>query len=200
MDEGISDEQALLAAAARGDRGAFGALVQCYQRRAYAVAYSYVRNRDDAMELAQESFARAFRAIRGFRGERPFYPWLYRIIRNACLNHLKRKRRRSEESLDRLVEAGFDVAARQAGPGDKVEIGELRERIWEALEQLTPAQREILRLRHLLEFSYAEIAETLGIPQGTVMSRLHAARRSLRAVLEVAEVEEGANDSHASVV
>lgn len=194
------DEDAVLAAAARGDRQAFGALVRRYQHRAYAVAYSYVHNRDDALELAQESFARAFRAIRRFKGGRPFYPWLYRIIRNTCLNHLKKKRRRGEASLEQLVEAGFDVPARMPDPGDAAELGGLRERIRSALDQLTPAQREILRLRHLLEFSYSEIAGILGIPQGTVMSRLHAARKSLRAVLAGEGEEEPVNDPRASVV
>jgi RNA polymerase sigma-70 factor (ECF subfamily) len=189
MEELLFDEKAALAAARKGDRAAFGGLVRAYQRRAYAVAYSFVRNRDDALELSQEGFVRAFRSMSRFNAEMPFYPWLYRIIRNACLNHLKKKRRHGETSLDRMMESGYDARELRRGPSESAELGDLKEAIGVAMAQLTPDQREILRLRHFLELSYAEIAECLEIPQGTVMSRLHGARKGLRRVLETTAPE-----------
>jgi RNA polymerase sigma-70 factor, ECF subfamily len=180
----LTDERALLSAARQGDRGAFGSLVREYQRRAYAAAYSLVGNRDDALELSQDAFVRAFKAMDRFELDRPFYPWLYRIIKNTCFNHLKKKKRRGESSLDSMMEKGYD--ARDAGPGPRQAAAQsgLQSCIREAMDALSKEHQEILRLRHFLEFSYAEIAEQLNVPQGTVMSRLHGARKALRNVLE----------------
>ena len=184
MEELLLDEKAAIIAARGGDRAAFGGLVRAYQRRAYAVAYSFVRNRDDALELSQEGFVRAFRSMSRFNVDMPFYPWLYRIIRNACLNHIKKKKRHGETSLDRMMESGYDASDAGRGPSESAELGDLKASIAAAMARLTPDHSEILRLRHFLELSYAEIAECLEIPQGTVMSRLHGARKSLRSVLE----------------
>jgi len=178
------DESATVVAARNGDRGAFGALVREYQRRAYAVSYGFVGNREDALELSQEAFARAFRAMNRFDPTMPFYPWLYRIIRNTCLNHLKKKRRHGETSLDGLMESGFDVCGGSRNPLQAAELDDLRRCLQQALTQLSPEHQEILRLRHFLELSYEEIAQCLEIPAGTVMSRLHAARKSLRRIVE----------------
>jgi len=178
------DESATVVAASNGDRGAFGALVCEYQRRAYAVSYSFVGNREDALELSQEAFARAFRAMNRFDPAMPFYPWLYRIIRNTCLNHLKKKQRHGETSLDGLMESGFDVCGGSHNPLRKAELDDLRHCLQQALTQLSPEHQEILRLRHFLELSYEEIAQCLEIPAGTVMSRLHAARKALRRIVE----------------
>lgn len=187
MEEPIEDEQRLLLAARKGDRAAFGSLVRAYQRRAYAAAYGFVGNREDALELAQEAFARAFRAMNRFKPHMPFYPWLYRIVRNTCLNHLKRKRRRGEQSLEELVANGFDACDPRPDPEDAAEQNDLRASIASAMRKLSPEHREILRLRHFMELSYTEIAACLGVPEGTVMSRLHAARKSLRHALEEQE-------------
>jgi RNA polymerase sigma-70 factor (ECF subfamily) len=178
------DERAVAAAARDGDQGAFALLVKAYQRKAYAAAYGMVGNREDALDIAQEAFARAFRAMRRFDPEMPFYPWLYRIIRNLAYNHLKRRQRRGEQSLEALHEEGFDVAAALPKASDQAERSSLRGQIRTALAELSPEHREILQLRHFSELSYAEIAACLKVPQGTVMSRLHAARKRLAQVLE----------------
>jgi RNA polymerase sigma-70 factor (ECF subfamily) len=178
------DAQALLLAAKRGDRAAFGRLVSMHQKRAYAAAYAIVGNSQDALELAQEGFARAFKAMARFDTTQPFYPWLYRIVKNACLNHLKKKRRHGEVSLDSLVESGFSPVAEVATPWQVAARCEARSEIWRAIEQLPAMHREILVLRHFEDLSYKEIAECLEIAPGTVMSRLHAARKKLREVLE----------------
>lgn len=178
------NEATTIREAQRGEMGAFGLLVRNYQKKAYAIAYGFVGNREDALEMAQESFARAYKALGRFDATMPFYPWLYRIIKNTCLNHLKRRKRRGETSLDGLLEAGFDAAADGHGPDGHAELGDLRAAIVRGLEGLSEEHREIITLRHLHEMSYLEIAECLGIPKGTVMSRLHAARRALRGRLE----------------
>ena len=183
MDATTFDEAATLLDAKKGDRAAFGELVRMYQRRAYAVAYGFVGNRDDALELAQESFARAYKAMPRFQAGLPFYPWLYRIIKNTCLNHLKRKRRHGETSLEGLMESGYDLAGSLSDPVRDAELGDLRQSIATAMQRLSEEHREILLLRHFQDLSYAEIAQCLGVPKGTVMSRLHAARGRLREVL-----------------
>ena len=184
METTEPNENALVSAACRGDRRAFGRLVCAYQRRAYAVAYSLVGNRDDALELAQESFVRAYRAMDRFDPAMPFYPWLYRIVRNTCLNYLKKRRRRGETSLDQLMESGYDARETGRGPEEQAHLDDTKRAIHEAMATLTGDQREILRLRHFHEMSYAEIATKLGIPQGTVMSRLHGARKRLKQAME----------------
>lgn len=184
MEQSTHNEQELLAAAAQGDRKAFGQLVRLYQRRAYAAAYSLVGNRDDALELSQDSFVKAFKAMKRFDLSMPFYPWLHRIIRNTSLNYLKKKKRRGESSLDHMMESGFDATDTACTPIDNASRMEVLAGIRRAMEQLTPEQQEILRLRHFMELSYSEIASSLNIPQGTVMSRLHGARKKLRSVME----------------
>ncbi len=191
MDATTFDEAMAVAQARDGDTLAFEALVKAYQRRAYSVAYGFVGNRDDALELAQESFARAYRAMHRFDARMPFYPWLYQIVRNTCLSHLKKKRRHGEVSLDSLVECGYEPTDGGADPVHVAEIQELRRSIADALCQLSPEHREIIVLRHLQELSYTEIADCLGVPKGTVMSRLHAARQNLRLVLETPPVTRG---------
>lgn len=180
MDATTFDEAAAILEAQQGNREAFGSLVKAYQRRAYYIAYGYVRNREDAIDLAQESFARAYRAMERFDTDMPFYPWLYRIVKNTCLNHIKKKKRRGETSLDRLMESGYDASAGNTTPETTATLRETRDGILEAMERLSDDHREILILRHFQELSYAEIAQCLGVPQGTVMSRLHGARKRLR--------------------
>ena len=184
LDATTWDEATVLGDACLGDRRAFGVLVRRYQRQAYALAYSFVGNREDALELAQESFARAYKAMDRFDSSLPFYPWLYRIIRNTCLNHLKKRKRRGEVSLEGMQESGFDVPSKVERADNYLHRDDLRTRLAEALAKLPDDHREILVLRHFQELSYKEIADCLGIPQGTVMSRLHAARKNLRACLE----------------
>jgi RNA polymerase sigma-70 factor, ECF subfamily len=178
------DEQTLLYAAQRGDHAAFGRLVRMYQRRAYAAAYGIVGNQHDALELAQEGFARAFKAMGRFDVQQPFYPWLYRIVKNICLNHLKKKRRHGEVSLDGMMENGFCPCAIDATPRQAASLSESRAEVRRAIEQLPAIHREILVLRHFEELSYQEMADCLGIAPGTVMSRLHTARKKLRETLE----------------
>ncbi|MFO7588696.1 MAG: RNA polymerase sigma factor [Gemmatimonadota bacterium] len=174
-----------MARARNGDAAAFGELVRRHMRRAYLVSLGLVGSHEDALDLSQEAFARALRASRTLDPERPFYPWLYGILRRLCLNHLRDRRSRRA----RLAEAGAWLAdeartrAAAADPGREAEREELRRRLAEAIGRLPPEQREVLVLREFEGLRYAEIAELLGIPDGTVMSRLYAARRRLAAAL-----------------
>lgn len=189
MDTEINhEEKALLERAQQGDRAAFGNLVRDYQKRAYAIAYGFVSNRDDALELAQDSFVKAYRAIERFDTSKPFYPWFYRIVRNTCFNHLKKRKRRGESSLNKMMESGYDIPTSRPGPVKESILQDLRGAIGAGLNTISDDHREIITLRHIHEQSYAEIAECLDIPQGTVMSRLHAARRSLRSALDSYEL------------
>ncbi len=176
----VSDDVSFIEQARRGDRAAFGELVKRYQRRAYSAAYGLVGNRDDALELAQESFVKAYRAMGRFNAEMPFYPWLHRIVRNTCLNHLKKRARRGESSLDAMTADGVDFATPNLSPDETAGADELRRSLARSMKRLSAPHREILSLRHVDELSYEEISQALEVPKGTVMSRLHAARRALR--------------------
>lgn len=192
------DETAVLVEAVKGDRQAFGDLVRAYQKRAYTIAYSFVGNREDALEMAQESFARAFKAMPRFDTQYPFYPWLYRIIKNTCLNHLKKKKRHGEVSLDGMMVTGFDVRDMGPSPRGEARREELRRSLRAAMDALSPEHREILIMRHFQELSYKEIAACLEIPQGTVMSRLHAARKSLRGALDCGTAQDTSQEAQSN--
>lgn len=174
------DERTIIARAQKGDRIAFGNLVRHYQKHAYSIAYGFVGNREDALELAQDSFVKAYKAIRRFDLRMPFYPWLYRIIKNTCLNYIKKRNRRGEYSLNSMMEKGKDFPTTRKSPEHTAILQELKGVLGQALSCISEHHREIIVLRHIHEKSYAEIADCLDIPHGTVMSRLHGARKSLK--------------------
>lgn len=168
-----------------GDRDAFGELVLKYMRRAYFAALGIVGSHDDAMDLSQDAFARAFRARKRLDPDRPFYPWLYQILRRLCFNHLRNQRTRRarlEEAAGWLTDRARSEAAASA-PDRTVERAELRARLEAAIATLRPHEREVIVMREFEGLTYREIADLLGIPIGTVMSRLYAARRRLAAIL-----------------
>lgn len=163
-----------------GERAAFEPLVTRYMRRAAAFALGWTGNRDDALDLSQEAFARAYKAIDRFDITRPFYPWLHRILKNLCINRLGRTRRLREIPLDDI----YDMQSDAISPAKAAVREELRRNVWEAIRKLGETDREILILREFQELTYSELAAVLDIPTGTVMSRLHHARRRLRSLLE----------------
>ncbi len=178
------DETELLALARQGDREAFGTLVKRYERRVVGVALSVVHNQDDALELAQETFVRAFENLRSFESRSSFSTWLYRIAANLAIDFWRREGRYNvlrgedaEDVLRRLPSSRGDSfrAASQS---------ELGEKLSKALEQLTPEHRAVILLREVEGLSYDEISEALQCPRGTVMSRLHYARNRLRGILK----------------
>lgn len=175
-----AEESAWILCCQQGDRQAFEPIVQKHRQRAASFALAWTGNMEDALDLSQEAFARAYRAISRFDPSRPFYPWLHRILRNLCLNHLGRAYRLHEvpliDGLDRE-----DAAPR---PDAALEREEIRRQVWDGIRRLGAHDREILILREFQGLTYSEIAEVLDIPRGTVMSRLHTARQRLRGNLE----------------
>ncbi|MEE8441235.1 MAG: RNA polymerase sigma factor [Spirochaetia bacterium] len=185
VDAGNSDEaleRSLIVRAKAGERDAFSVLIRHNIRRVYRAAYAVMRNRDDADDIAQETFVRAYQSISRFDETRPLFPWLYRIARNLCLNRIERVTERETElpEFDYLPDAA-------AGPEESAIAAEERTRVRNAVGRLPDQHRQIIQLSHFQECSYREIADILDVPIGTVMSRLHNARRKLRELLETDE-------------
>jgi RNA polymerase sigma-70 factor (ECF subfamily) len=180
-----ADRELLLRAQA-GEAEAFGELVQVYMRRAYYAALGLVGNHDDALDLSQEAFVRAFRARNRIDAERPFYTWFYQILRRLCFNHLRNRRTRSaklRQASDWLADQAENRAPAE-GPQRAMERAERILRVQRAMAGLREHEREILILKEFEGLKYREIADLLGIPIGTVMSRLYAARHHLADRLE----------------
>jgi RNA polymerase sigma-70 factor (ECF subfamily) len=155
-------------------------------QRAYYAALGLTGSHDDALDLSQEAFVRAFRARATIDPELPFYPWLYQIVRRLCFNFLrdrKTRRRRLEAAGPWLAEE-IRVRAAASDPSRITERAELRARLEAAIDRLSEREREVLVLKEFEGLLYREIAELLEIPIGTVMSRLYSARRSLAKSLE----------------
>ena len=181
-NETAADETDLVRAAQAGDSRAFGEIVTRYQRAIYRVAYGFTRVPADADDLAQETFVRAYQAIGRFRVGEPLYPWLARIASNLALSLLRSRRRKPETALEPLMEAGQQWGTEE-DPGRGVVDREQRKQLEQALSELKPEHQAVLVLRGVEEKSYEEIAKTLNVPLGTVMSRLSRARAELKARL-----------------
>ena len=181
-----AEEIRLIAGAKHGDHPSFETLVERFMGRAIVVALSYVGNRDDALDLAQEAFYRVYKTLDRFREGERFAPWYFRILRNACLNFLEKRRRRRSFSIHATDPDGQDYPLPDGalGPAAAAELNEAQLQFWKATEQLSTKHREIILLRHFEELDYASIAEVLEIPIGTVMSRLFHARQKLKEALE----------------
>lgn len=157
----------------------FTSMVREYKLRGYRFALQMVGNSEDALDLTQEAFLRLHRHWHRRDPSRPMGPWFYSILRNLAIDLLRKRASRKEDALEAAPEA-------HSGPGPEIlaEKSELKARVWKAISQLPPAQREVVILRDLHGLSYAEIAETLSVPTSTVTSRLHDARERLRRKLE----------------
>ena len=193
----LSDEDAV-ARARSGDAEAYRILVERYQGRAYRLALRVLRDEEQARDAIQEAFLKAYLNLARFEGRSSFYTWLYRLVMNLCLD-LKRRDRSARYvdlpepgDLERIV--GSDAAeeekgwqAHREGPVQALERRELRSAMGHAIDQLPASARETLLLREVDGLSYAQIAEALEIPKGTVMSRLHYARRRVQELLRESE-------------
>ncbi len=159
-----------------GDSAGFEALMERYRQRAHGIALGFVGNHDDAMDAVQKTFLRVHRSLGRFRVGEPFFPWFYRILRNTALNQRRdQARHRGDCPLEWVTEP-----SRLPSPLQVAEAEELRRRLWAAVDALGPQLREVFLLYTFQGLKYREIAGLLDIPLGTVMSRLHAARRSIR--------------------
>jgi RNA polymerase sigma-70 factor (ECF subfamily) len=173
----------------RGDLDSYEILVNRYRQRVYGLAYSMLRNEQDATDLSQETFVKAWQAIRGFKRNASFYTWLYRITTNLCIDFVRKRDRWPtvpfEEAVDPDADADVEVPpSNQPLPTDEAQRKELREQIDAALQQLSPEHRAVIQLREYDGLEYAEIAKVVGCSIGTVMSRLHYARKNLQKLLK----------------
>jgi RNA polymerase sigma-70 factor, ECF subfamily len=173
--DGAVTERAIVVAAQHGSDDAFAALVRIHQRRAYSVVRAIVLSHEDAEDAVQEGFLHAHRALDRFRPDQPFGTWLYRIMANAALDLVRRRKVRDADELPDNIALPFR---------DPAESGELRERLQEALTHLTIRQRSVIVLHDVEGFTHGEIGRTLGIPEGTARSDLHHARATLRRLLQ----------------
>ena len=169
------------------DKNAYRILVERYKKQAYSFAFSYLKNVDDAFNISQEAFIRAWNAMNRFEEGRNFKSWLFRIIKNLSLNLITKKKSLREISLEKTMEeSGFDITDTSTDPLEALEKKEQQKQVWKAIMELKEEFREIIILKHFNDLSYREISEVLGIPEGTVMSRLYHARLSLKESLEQA--------------
>ena len=180
-----SDDRDLVARAQRGDQNAFRALVERYQRRVFQLALGMVKDADDAMDIAQETFVRVHRYLPSFKGDSSFFTWTYRIATNLCLDAARKKSRVERTDLadedEAEIEAAMDpVSAALLGPQRATLNAELRGKLEEALQSLSENHRSILILREIDGLSYEELAQVLKIRKGTVMSRLFHARLKMQ--------------------
>ena len=182
-------EDELIRKAREGDLRAFDALVRRYQRKVYFVALRMLKNHDAADDVAQDAFVNAYRAIGTFKPGSNFYTWLYRICMNRCFNYLEKEKHLVPESAFGKGSSPLERASAEADPLDDVAGTETARRIEGAIDSLSPAYKAVFVLRAYEEMSYEEIAESLGISTGTVMSRLFRAREKLQEMLSGHDTE-----------
>ena len=172
-------EAAMIRRCQAGDKQAFGAIVKKYAGVAVGAAFLLLGNYEDALDASQDAFVRAWRRVRRFDANRAFYPWYSAILRNVCVD---RQRRRARSKTVDLADHHAQTET-QSDPVLLAERNELRDRIWRAITELPPHHREIIVMTHFQHMSYEQMSASLGIPIGTVMSRLYYARKALRETL-----------------
>jgi RNA polymerase sigma-70 factor (ECF subfamily) len=187
-----SDENSLVLRAQAGDKGAFKTLVERYQRRVYGIAFGIVRDPEDAMDVTQEAFIKVHRYLDRFKGSSSFYTWLYRIVVNLAIDHLRRRGKSQTVDYDDTRahddDSPHELAPSTMGmnPDRSLMRSELRSQVNAALERLSPNHRAAILMREVEGLSYTEMAEAMNCSKGTIMSRLFHARRNLqRALIDV---------------
>jgi len=167
----------------RGSSAAFEVFVNRYMKDAYFIALGLVGNREDAMDLSQEAFIRAYRNIKHLKPERKFFPWFYQILKNLCISHLRKRRYRKADSLDSENCPAIPDNTDCFSPEVVAEKNEFKVKVWQAIGKLDDKHREVIILRHFQNMSYEQIAEALYCNKGTVTSRLYYARKRLEELL-----------------
>jgi RNA polymerase sigma-70 factor, ECF subfamily len=202
VDQGAEDAEvqsqrsvdfALVERARAGDRTAFRTLYDKYNRRAYQLALGVVHNPDEALDVVQEAFLRAHKHLDSFEGNASLYTWLYRIVMNVSIDHLRKQNRAPTVDYDDAVahlesDAPADTAALipqlvRGNPAKELARREIREKIDEALDKLSPNHRAVLIMREIDGLSYEEMAKSMKCSKGTIMSRLFHARRYMQKYL-----------------
>ena len=180
------DDRELVESARKGDRDAFRVLFERYHRRAYALAFGVLRHQDDALDVVQDAFIKAHKYLDKFEGNSSFYTWLYRIVMNLAIDHMRKHRRvkpveLDEQHLDGTV--GDDALLPKilgGNPGRALLDKEIRARIDQALGELSENHRSVLVMRELEGMSYEEMATAMNCSKGTIMSRLFHARKNMQ--------------------
>lgn len=167
-----------------GDTEAFEALVLEHQNKVYSLALRMVGNEEDARDMAQEAFIRAFSSLTGFRGDSKFSVWLYRLTSNICIDFLRSRAKKRTVSMTWTDDEGDDageleIPDERFSPEGQFDRASIRESVHRGLDSLSPQYREILVLREINGLSYEEIGRVLGIEEGTVKSRIFRARKKL---------------------
>jgi len=190
MDQPRTDEdQALVTRAQSGDATAFDELVVKYSPRLYGLIYNMTSNHEDTNDMLQDVFAKAYRAIKGFRGKSSFYTWIHTIAVNMTLNFLKKRGRRYHLSLDDVDasiqnDKEFIEVTSTSSPVREADLTELQRRLNEAMMKLSEEHRAVVTMFHIQGMPHAEISKILGVSEGTVRSRLFYANRQLQNYLD----------------
>ena len=170
-----------------GDNDAYELLVNAHQRQVYNLALKMLGDPDDAFDMSQEAFLRAYSSLSSFRGDSKFSVWLYRLTSNICIDYLRRKKRHMTSSLTYIDELGhteeIEIPDERFSPETQLERTQLREAVVAAMDALSEEYRSILILREINGLSYDEIGEVLDLEAGTVKSRLFRARKRICSIL-----------------
>ena len=190
VDAAGPDDLELVARSQAGDTSAFNELVTRYRNRAYSMIYNMVRNEQDAWDLAQDGFLKAWKSIGKFRGQSSFYTWLYRIIMNVTIDALRRKQIEGGTEFDdqiglhNIAPGAATAPKSELEPAERISDKEIRQRIDEAIAKLSPEHRTVIVMREIDGLEYSEIAEQMSCSLVTVMSRLFYARKKLQILLK----------------
>jgi RNA polymerase sigma-70 factor (ECF subfamily) len=191
------DDRRLITDSLHGKPAAFGELVCRYQDRLYNAVLRVMNNPDDALDVVQEAFVNAYQSLSTFKGDAEFYTWLYRIAFNAAISH---KRRRAPASLESGGRNGEPVdpadPSESSRPGAALERSEDEAAVHAGLAKLSVEHRAVLVLKDIEGMKYEQIAEVIGVPVGTVRSRIHRARLELRNLLEAQQPKQRTTDGH----
>ncbi|MGA9521707.1 MAG: sigma-70 family RNA polymerase sigma factor [Myxococcaceae bacterium] len=201
----MTDDLLLVKRVRSGDQRAFRTLVERYQRKVYAVALGMLKDKEEAMDVSQEAFVKVYKYLDHFKGDSSFYTWLYRITTNICIDVLRKRGGSRGEDVEFDESLAMDTSEAQIGalgtrlgtnPQRSALRRELAEKIQEALEQVPEKHRAILLLREVEGMSYEDLARTLEIPKGTVMSRLFHARTKVQKILsEYLELDDSKSEA-----
>ncbi len=185
--QGICQEElAAIERCQKGSAKAFEMIVNRYTKQSYSIALGLVGNHDDALDLSQEAFVRAYMNIGMLKKRNRFFPWFYQILKNLCFTHLKKKRIRQTSSLYNPDGNMIPISAQGDWfcPDAVMERDETKDKVWKAISKLSNKHREVIVLRHFEDLPYEQIAAALHCSKGSVMSRLYHARKKLKKHLE----------------
>jgi len=184
-----SSEKELIKRAKKGDVEAFEQLIEGCQKKVFNIALRMLGNYDDASELAQEVFLKAYKSIKNFKGDSLFNTWIYKVTTNACLDEIRKRKNKKVVYLDEDIELGGNEIKRQIkddspGPELKAEDNELKRAVMDSINMLPEEYRTVIVLRDIQGFTYEEIANIIKCPEGTVKSRINRARQALKKILQ----------------